>query len=169
MMRGAALLLVVVVVAFPLTVLFGPPVTWLAGLALGVGGAGAVALSAPVVTAGGAVALVAYALALLIARPVADPLTALVFGATLVLLLVVVHFAGHVQGAALGPGVLAVQIRHWLAVAAAGLLTGLALTGATTVLAPVLRGSSLPLTVAAGALGALLAVAGLIALIAARE
>jgi hypothetical protein len=169
MTRLAAGILLAVLVAFPLAVRSTPPITWLAALALGVGGAGVVALAVPVVTAGASIALIAYALALVIARPAADPLAALAFGATLVLLPVVVHFAGRVQGAAIGTGVVAAQLHHWLAIAAAGVGAGLALTVAGAALAPALLGATLPLAVAAAALGVLLAAASVITLVASRE
>ena len=54
-----------------------------------------IAWSVPLVTAG-PLALIAYALALLVAGPAADPLIAVALGATLVLLLALVHFAGRV-------------------------------------------------------------------------
>jgi hypothetical protein len=169
MMRLGAVILVGVLVAFPLAALAAPPITWLAGIALGIGGAGVGALSVPLVTTGASVALIAYALALVIARPAADPLAAIAFGATLVLLLALVHFAGRVQGAAVGAAVVTAQVRHWLAVVAAGVVAALALTAGGAVLGPTLLGATLPVVVAAGALGALLAVAGVIALVTTRE
>jgi hypothetical protein len=165
MMRLAAAVLVLVVVSFPVSVLPGPPVTWLAVLGGVVGGAGAVLLSVTLVTVGASVALIAYALALLIARPVgADPLAATGFGAALVVVLVLVHFAARADGAALGPAVLATQLRQWLATIAVGVLAATGLAMAAALLGAMLAGTSLPVVVAAAALGALLTVAGLIAL-----
>ena len=103
MMRLAAVALVGILVAFPLAVLPAAPVTWLAAAALVIGSAGALILAVPLVTAAASLALVAYALALAIVRPAPDPVGAITLGAALVLLLALVHFAGRVDGAALGP------------------------------------------------------------------
>jgi hypothetical protein len=164
MMRLAAAALVVVLVAFPMDVRPTAPVTWLAIVALTVGGAGAIVLSVSLVTVAGAFALIAYTLALVLARSPVDPIAATGFGATLVVLLAVVHFADRVRGAALGPAVVATQIRHWLAVVAAGVVAAAGLTAGGVLLGPALVGATLPVVVAAATLGALLAVAGVIAL-----
>jgi hypothetical protein len=165
MMRLAAAVLVLVVVSFPVAVLPGPPATWLAVVGGIVGGAGAVLLSVTLVTIGASVALIAYALALLIARPAgADPLAATGFGAALVVVLALVHLAARADAAALGPAVLATQLRQWLATVAIGVLAAAGLTMGAAMLGAVLAGTSLPVVVAAAALGALLTIAGLIAL-----
>jgi hypothetical protein len=165
MIRLAALIPVAALVAFPLGVLPAAPVTWLAMVVLVIGSAGVVLLSVPLVTAAASVALIAYALALVVAQPPVDPITAIAFGATLVVLLALVHFAGRVDGAVIGPGVLAAQVRHWLAVVALGVVVAGVLTAGGAALGLVLRGASLPMVVAAAALGALLAVASVIALV----
>jgi hypothetical protein len=165
MMRLAAAVLVLVVVSLPVSVLPGPPVTWLAVVGGVIGGAGAVLLSVTLVTVGASVALIAYALALLIARPLgADPLAATGFGSALVVVLALVHFAGGADAAALGSAVLATQLRQWLATIAVGVLSAAGLTMGAALLGTVLAGTSLPVVVAAAALGALLTIAGLIAL-----
>ena len=166
MLRAAGLGLVAVLVAFPLAVLPSPPVSWLAGAAFAVAGAGVVARLVPLVTAGGSLALIAYALALVIARPEADPVAATAFGATLVLLLALVHFAGRAHGAAIGAGVLAAQLRQWLVVVTAGVVATVVLTAGASALGPALAGATLPVMVVAAALGVLLTVAGVIALVA---
>ena len=165
MMRLAAVVLVAVVAGIPLEILAAPPVTWLAGAALVIGSVGALALSMPLVTAGASLALIAYTLALTAARPVADPIASVVFGGTLVLLLALVHFAGRIDGALVGPGVIAGQLRRWLGIVALGAVAagGLAVGGA--VLGPILVGASLPVVVVAAAMGAVLTVAGVIALV----
>jgi hypothetical protein len=165
MMRLASVALVAVVVAFPLAVLPAAPVTWLAGAALLVGGAGALVPAVPLVTAGASLALIAYALALVIVRPAADPVTAITFGVTLVLLLALVHLAGRVDGAALGPSVIVSQIRDWLSVVAAGVLTAAALAAGGTALAAALQGVTLPMVVVAATVGAVITMAGIIALV----
>jgi predicted Co/Zn/Cd cation transporter (cation efflux family) len=169
MMHLAALVLVAVLVAIPLAVLPAAPVTWLAILAFGVGGAGVIVRSTPIVTTGASLALIAYASALVIAGPAVDPVAAIAVGAALVLLLALVHFAGRVQGAALGPTVLASQVRHWLMIVALGAAAAGALTAGGVVLGPTLRGASLPVVVVAAALGALMTTAGVIALVTARR
>ena len=143
MMRLAAAMLVLALAAFPLTVLSAPPVAWLAASALVIGGAGVIALSVPLVTAGASLALIAYTLALGIARAPVDPVAGIAVGAALVLLLALVHFTGRVHGAAVAGPVVDAQVRQWLIVVAAG--------------------------VVAAALCALLAVAGVIALVATRS
>ena len=164
MMRLAALALLAVVVAFPVSVMPAAPVTWLAILAVAVGGLGVIVLVVSLVTAAGALTLIAYALALVLARPAVDPVAATGFGATLVLLLALVHFAARVHGAALGPAVVAVQIRQWLAVVAAGVIAAAGLTTGAALLGPGLVGTTLPVAVVVAMLGALLVVAAVIAL-----
>jgi hypothetical protein len=168
MIRGAALLLVVVLASFPLAVLPAAPVTWFAVAAVVVGGVGAAALSVPLVTAAGSLALIAWALALAIVRPEVDPVAALAFGATLVVLLPLVHLGARVRGAAVAPAVIAAQLRQALRVAVLGVVVGLVLAGLAAVVAPALGATSLPLVIVAAALGALLAIAGAIALVSAR-
>lgn len=164
MMRLAAAALVAVLVAFPVAARPAAPITWLAVVALAVGGVGVSVLSVTLVTVGGALALITYALALVLAQPAIDPIAAMVFGATLVLLLALVHFAAHVRGAIRGRAVVAGQIRRWLAVVAAGVVTAAGLTAGSALLGPVLGGATLPMVVVTAALGALLTAAGVIAL-----
>jgi len=154
MMRLAAAALVAVLVAFPVAARPAAPITWLAVVALAVGGVGVSVLSVTLVTIGGALALITYALALVLAQPAIDLVAATVFGATLVLLLALVHFAAHVRGAILGRAVVAGQIRRWLAVVAAGVVTASGLTaGGGALLGPVLGGATLPMVVVTAALG----------------
>jgi hypothetical protein len=164
-MRLAGVALVAIVVAFPLATLPAAPVTWLAGAALVVGVLGVSALSVPLAAAGAAIAMVAYALAIVIGQPPADPSASAAFGATLVLLLALVHFAGRIHGAAVGPGVVAGQVRHWLGVGAAGVLAALGISLGGAALGPLLLGATLPIVIVAAALGAVLTAAGVIALV----
>jgi hypothetical protein len=167
MMRLAAMVLLAVLAALPLTVRpSSPPVTWLATAALLVGVVGVIAWSVPLVTAAGSLVLIAYALALVIAGPAADPLAAIALGSTLVLLLALVHFGGRVRGAALGPSVIASQVRQSVAVVGWGAVAAVVLTQAAAPLGVALRSVPLPLVVLAAALGAVLTVAGVIALVA---
>ncbi len=166
MMRPAAVVLLLVLAALPLSVRpSAPPVAWLAAAALAVGGVGVIAWSVPLVTAAGSLALIAYALALVVAGPAADPLAAIALGATLVLLLALVHFAGRARGATLGPSVVTAQARQWLAVAGLGAVVAVVLIGAAAPLAGALRSAALPVVVTIAAVGALVTVAGVIALI----
>ena len=165
MIRLAAAVLLAVLAAVPVSVMPSPPVTWLAGGALVVGGAGVIARVVPLVTAGASLALIGYALALVIARPAMNAVAASALGATLVLLLALVHFAGRVRGAALGPRVVAGQLRQWVAVAALGGGAALALTAVAAALRAALPGVALPIVVIAAALGALMTVAGVVALV----
>jgi len=169
MMRVVAVALLLVVTAVPLAVYPAAPVTWLALAALLAGGAGVALLSPPIVTAGGALALIAYAVALLIARPALDPPGAITLGVALTLLVSSVHFAGRVHGAALGPSVVVTQVREWLRAAATGVLAAAILALAGAAAASGLRGASLPVVIAGAALGAGLAMAGVIVLLAARR
>jgi hypothetical protein len=167
MMRLAALVLLAVLAALPLGVRPAtPPVTWIAAAALVVGGLGVIAWSVPLVTAAGSLVVIAYALALMAAAPAVEPLPAIALGATLVLLLALVHFGSRVRGALLGPGVIAAQARQWLAVAGLGVAAAVGLTAVAAPLGGALRGATLPLVLAAAALGAVLTVAGVIALMA---
>jgi hypothetical protein len=169
MLRLAALVLVAGLVAFPLTIVPAPPVTWLAVATVLVAGIGVLTLSVRLVTVGGALALIAYALAILMTRPATDAVAAIAFGATLVLLLALTHFAGRIDGAAVGAGVVAGQLRQWLAVTATGVVVALVLATAGAALGPALAGATLPMVVIVAALGAGLTLAGVIALVTARR
>jgi hypothetical protein len=165
MLRLTSAILVAVLVAFPVAVLPAAPVTWLAAVAFIVAAAGVALLSVPVVTAGASLTLIAHALALVVTRPPLDPVAATAFGATLVVLLALVHFASRVHGAAVGPAVIVGQIRQWLVIAGLGVGAAGALVVGGTVLGVVLGGTTLPVVIVAAALGALLAMAGLLALV----
>jgi hypothetical protein len=167
MMRLAALVLLAVLAALPLGVRPStPPVTWLATVALAVGAVGVLAWSVSLVTAAASLVVIAYALALVIAAPPAESLTAIALGATVVLLLALVHFGGRVRGAMLGPAVIAAQARQWLAVVGLGVAAAVGLSAVAAPLGFALRGATLPVIVVAAALGAVLTVSGVIALMA---
>jgi hypothetical protein len=166
MMRLAALALLLGLAALPLSVRPAPPpVAWLAWAALAVGGIGVLVWSVPLVTASGVLALIAYALALVIVGPAADPLVAAALGAALVLLLALVHFAGRVRGTALGPGVVAEQARRGLAVAGLGVAAAMGLLAAAVPLGAILRSATFPVVVGVATLGGLMTVASVIVLI----
>ena len=162
MLRLAGLLLVAVLAIVPLTVLPGAPITWLAAVVLAVGGGGALTRSTTMVATGASLAVIAYALALVLERPVVDPVAAIAFGATLVLVLAVVHFAERVAGASVPSAVIAAQARHWLTVAGLGGAVAAGLTLGAAILAPLLTGARLPVVTAAAALGAAVTAAALV-------
>jgi hypothetical protein len=99
-----------------------------------------------------------------IAQPPVDPVAAIGVGVDAVVLLALVQFAGHAQGALLGPAVLTGRLRQWLAAAGLGAAVTGALVAVATLLGLVLHGVAVPVVVAAAALGALLAMVGLVAL-----
>jgi hypothetical protein len=76
-----------------------------------------------------------------------------------------VHFAGLVDGSLIGRGVIAGQLRRWLGIVALGVLAAGGLAAGGAVLGPILVGVTLPIVVVAAALGSLLTVAGVIALV----
>ena len=167
MIRLAALVLLAVLAALALGVQPAtPPVTWLAIAALLVGGVGVIVWSVALVTAAGSLVVVAYALALVIAGPAPEILAPIALGTTLVLLLALVHFGGRVRGALVGPGVIAAQARQWLVVVGLGVVATVGLAAVAAPIGVVLRGATHPMVVTAAALGAVLTVAGLIALVA---
>ena len=149
----------------------GPALSpWPGVIALGlaavvVGSAGTIARVVPLATAGGALALMAYTLALTVEEPVPHPLAGAAMGAGLLLLLALTHFAARTRGAAVEPRVAALLLRHWLPVLALGALAASALVVVGTLVALTLRGATLPTVVAAATLGAVAAVAGVIALV----
>lgn len=165
MIRLAAAVLLAAVAALPVSVMPSPPVTWLAGGALVVGGAGVIVRVVPLVTAGASLGLIAYALALVIARPALSAVAASALGAALVLLLALARFGAGVRGAALGPRVVAGQLRRWLTVAAVGAGAAVALAAVAAALRAPLQGVALPVVVIAAAVGALMTVAGVIVLV----
>ena len=162
-LRLAAVALMAILAGLPLSIL--PSLGALAALALVVGGAGAIAASVPLATAGGALALIEYALALVVAGPDRDPVTGTAIGVGLVLLLASIHFASLTRGAAVGYPVTRSQARHWLSIVALGTVGAAVFTLGGEALALALRGAAFPLVVAASTLGALMTVAGVIALV----
>ncbi len=165
MLRLATCGLVAVLAALPLAVEPSPFVTWLAVPALLLGLAAAVARSVPLATASAVVALIEYALALVIAREPVDVVTAVGLGVALFLLLQLVHFAGRVHGAAVSRAVLVSQLRAWLGIAVIGAVAAIVLMTTGAAFRLVLSGAALPAVVIAGALGALAASAGVILLV----
>ena len=89
-----------------------PGVSTLGLVAFLVGGAGTLARIVPLATAGGALALIAYTLALGSEQPASHPLAGAAIGAGLVLLLALTHLAARTGGAALEPAVAAATPRE---------------------------------------------------------
>jgi hypothetical protein len=164
-LRLVAAALLAIVVAIPFGILPAAPVTWLAVVALGVGGAGVITRSTTVVTVAGAVALIGHAVALLLARPTGALLDGLALGAALVLLLAVVHFAERAADADLGAGVMAAQVRQWLGTVLLGVVVALALLAGAAAIAGAIIGATLPVVVIAATIGAALVVAGVVVLV----
>jgi len=165
MLRVVGLVLLASVVAIPLDVLPAAPVTWLAVAALGVGAVGVVTRSIVLTTMAGTVALIDYAVALLLAPPAGAMLGGLALGAALVLLLAVVHFAERASDAELGAGVMTAQLRQWLGTVGLGVAVALGLLVSAAALAGAVAGAALPVVVIASSLGAALAVAGVVMLV----
>jgi hypothetical protein len=166
MSRLVAAPLVMLLVGLPLTVLPAAYLAALAALAGLVCGAGIVAFSVPVLTAGATLAIVEYALALSISKAPFGLPTAIGFGAALFLLIEVGDLAGRLRGAAVDGAVLRAVVRYWLAIVGIGavLVAALAAVAAAAGRAAVLPES--PLTGALVALGALLAAVGVSRLVA---
>jgi hypothetical protein len=165
MIRLAAAVLLLGVVALPLSVWPAPPVTWLAAAALAAGGLGVLAWSPSLVTVAGALVLIAYTAALVIAEAPSRAAPSIGLGAALVLLLTVVHFGGRIRGAMLGRSVIAAQVRQWLTVTGLGIAAAAGLVTAAPSVGALLAGAPMPVVISAAALGAVLAVAGIVALL----
>lgn len=162
MLRVFALVPLLFVVALPLSVLPDPPVSMVAAAAGLLGAAGVLLPAPPLATAGAVLALVAHAVALLITEMRPDPARGVAMGLALLLFLAGAHLAAHAARAAVGPAVLRAVLRDWLealALAAAG-AAALALAGQA--LAGLLHGAALPAVTVLGAVGALLATAGVV-------
>jgi hypothetical protein len=169
MIRVAASGLVVVLVGIPLVILPSTIVAWIAGASLVAGLVGAIVGSVALVTASVVIALIEYALALVVAQAPVDVATAIGFGVTLFLLLEIAHFAGRVHGAAVGPTVFAGELRAWVMIAAAGAIASGGLVVGGAALRVLVPGGGLPAVVVAGAVGALAAGAGVILLVTERK
>jgi len=166
MLRLVAALLVLGLAAFPALVV---PVRIAAGLAvpaLAVGLLGVAMPSVPVATAAVVLALAAHGFTLAATAAPADLVAGLVFGAVAFVLLELVDLLARTRGATRARGVLASWGRHALGVVvvSAAVVLGLGIAG--TVLGPLLHGARVPVVVVVGALGALVAAAGVVAVVA---
>ena len=153
--------------AIPLVVLVGYPLLIAPTRAVLVIGVAAMVLcalgiaahSAPVVVAGGVLALGEYALALWLSTGPPRLTGAVLFGIGLLLLLETVDFARRVRHAAMGPGVIASQIRYWAVFAALTGTVAFVVIGIATAASLIVRLPWAPAFAAAGAAVALVAVA----------
>jgi hypothetical protein len=161
-MRHVAALLGLVLVGLPLVVTSSWVLVAPGAVAALLIATGILTLSTPVVTAGIAMSLVEYTLALWIETRPLDTLTAVALGAALVLLLQVVDFARRSRGAQVNPAVITGQIRYWLRTGILGVTLGLAVTGLATGFVPPLPPAAFPVLATVGALMAVLGVARLL-------
>ena len=165
-MRHVGTLLALVLTGLPLVVTPSWVLVAPGGVAALLIAAGLIALSTPLATAGIAVSLIEYALALSIGTRPLDPLTAVALGVALVLLLQVVDFARRFRGAQVDAAVVTGQIRYWVRTGILGVMLGLAVTGlATSVVLPLPPAAYLVLVTA----GALISVAGVARLLVRTE
>jgi hypothetical protein len=157
-MRALALIPIAILAAVPALLHPSPAHAGVAAAAAVLAAAGVLARWRPLVTAGGSLTLIQYTIAL--AGLGASPGSAILVGVSLALVLDVAEFAGRFHGAALMPPVLRRQARHWIRSASLGALAAAALAIAAV---PVGFGgppAMPPLLAAAGALAAVLGVAG---------
>lgn len=152
-----ALLPVALVVGYPLTILSGRPVAIMAGAAALTCVLGLVVRSTSTLTAGVAVAMGEYALALVLADSPPRLGGAVVIGVDALLLLEVARFEAHARHAWLGPGVAAAELRRWLGSATFAATASLALLAAGSALSTLVHLPWTPLLAAAGALAAVMA------------
>ena len=157
-MRHLTALLACALVGYPLLIAPATSVLTLGLVALALCGLG-VLLGTPPVAGGAVVALGEYALALWLADSSPRLAGAALFGVGLTLLLQTADFGWRARRAALGPGVVASQLRYWAlfgAIAAAATLVAIAVaeTASATVRVP-----WAPALAATGAAIALVAVA----------
>lgn len=164
-MRILAAILAAVLVTLPLLVHASEVVGEVIAIAAVLCAAGILALSVPVVTAGAALALIGYAIALRLAAGPPEVPTALAFGVAAVLLLEVVDFSRRVRGAMVTPSVFIAQARYWLGLASAGAAVGIVLAAGAMAMAWLAPVSGHPVGPAVGTLGALAATVGALRLL----
>ncbi len=163
-MRPLAAVLALVLVALPLLVHASELVAEVTAVAALLCAAGILTLSIPVLTAGSALALIGYAVAVRLSAGPPNLPTALAFGIALVLLLEVVDFTGRFRGAVVAPSVFVAQARFWLKLSGAAAAAGIVLAAGAMAVAWVAPLSAHPAGPMVGALGALAAVVGTLGL-----
>ena len=134
MIRVLSGLLALFVIGFPLLLSVSSVTGFLALVAAVLCAGGIIKLWPPLLTAGSLVALVEYAVALLLSGGPPDVAGALAFGGALSVLVQATSFAARFQGAALHPQVLWDRVRTWLgAVATAAALSILVVVAAGSI------------------------------------
>jgi hypothetical protein len=150
---------VVVLVGYPLLITPTRAVLVIGVAAMVLCALGIAVHSTPVVVAGGVLALGEYALALWLSTGPPRLTGAVLFGVGLVLLLETTDFARRLQHAAMGPGVVASQVRYWAVCAALAGTAAFVLIGIATAASLIAHLPWAPAFAAAGAAVALVAVA----------
>ena len=150
---------VVVLVGYPLLIAPTRAVLVIGVAAMVLCALGIAARSTPVVVAGGVLALGEYALALWLSTGPPRLTGAVLFGIGLLLLLETVDFARRVRHAAMGPGVVASQIRYWAVFAALAGTAAFVVIGIATAASLIAHLPWAPAFAATGAAVALVAVA----------
>jgi hypothetical protein len=158
MMRAVSLIPIVIVAGVPVLIHPSPGYAAVAAVAAAVCAAGAFLRWRPLVTAGGAIALIQYTVALTGLR--ASLVSAVVLGVSLALVLDVSEFFGRFHGAELTPPVLRRQARHWIAGALLGAFTAIVLAGVGALVRIGGPPALPPLLAAVGALATAAGVAG---------
>ncbi len=154
-----AALLVVLLIGHPLAIQPSKFVAITAGIAVALCALGIVTRSTSVLTAGVALALGEYALALAISDSPARLGSAVVAGVIVALLLEVGDFDRRFRDAAIGPRVLATQLRYWAGFGVVGAIAAFVLIEAASAISSVTRVPWSPVLAAAGAFAALAAAA----------
>lgn len=149
----------VTLVAYPLALAPSKPVAIAGALALLVSGAGLVLRWTPAVTAGVALALGEYAVALMVSAGAPGLGSAVVVGALVMLVLETADFDRRFRRVTLGAGVLASQLRHWAGSVALGAGAAVLIVAGASVVMAVAWIPWAPVLAAVGALGAVVAVA----------
>src|SRR6266511_1044087 len=150
-------LLVIVLVGYPLLIAPTKAVLVIGVAAMVLCALGIAVLSTSVVVAGGVLALGEYALALWLSTGPPRLTGAVLFGVSLVLLLETVEFARRVRHAAMGPGVVASQIRYWAVFAALAGTAAFLVIGIATAASLIARNAAVPASAANTATGAAVA------------
>lgn len=154
-MRRLAALLVLALVGYPLAILPSKAVAVIASAALALCVLGIAARFTPVLTAGVALALGEYTLALSLSAGPPRLAGAVGVAVVVALLLEVSDFDRRFRHVAIGRFVIASQLRYWAVFGALGGTAALVLVGAASALNSVVRLPYAPLLAAAGALAAL--------------
>ena len=140
-------------VAYPVAVAPSKPVAFAGGLALLVAGAGLALRWTPAVTAGVALALAEYALALVLSAGAPQLGSAVVMSALVVLVLQTADFDRRFRHVTLGAGVMASQVRYWAGSLALGGGAAVLVVAGASIVTGVMSIPWAPVLAAVGALG----------------